>query len=387
MLSYIIRYKKELKGNAKFWLITYESKEYYIRKIERSKVKENLKKHDIIWYPLRYHSGRLILLKKLIDFINGCLTSIYLNFKIQFDLIYTVGTISGSFGFVLSKILNAELLVHTYEPHSEFMADFGIWNRKSMPFKLLNRFEKIIGIKSNYIMTGTDAMIRRLKERNSKASIFKVPSCVDMDKFRPIPEIRKKLRSELKFEGKSVLLYMGKFGGIYFEHEAFMCFQAFLDLKSEDFDPQILILSPTDEKWIKSMADKWDLKESEYTTLHVSFDVVQNYINVGDIGFCGITPHPSQRYRSPIKNGEYLACGIPYIVPEGISEDDKIALKNNVGIVLKNLEPDSIILAMKSAREFLLKQNPKELSQRCRDTARTNRGISNVDDYYLQIFG
>jgi hypothetical protein len=386
VLRYIHRYKKILKGKARFILITYEQGNYAMSEEERVQALASMKQDDIQWLPIRYHSGGVfILFKKLFDLLQGLAYVSFYKWKSGASLIYTVGTTSGSFGYLLSKVLRIDLLVHTYEPHSEFMADFGIWSKRSLNYKLLNKFEKIIGRKANYIMTGTDAMRERLKAWNSKARVFKVPSCVDLDKFQFNEQKRQEIRENLKLNGKHVLLFMGKFGGIYYEQEAFQCFKAYIEQEDENFYPHILVLSLNDKDWIRAMMNKHGIKPGYFTLDYVSFDQVQDYISASDIGFCGIPSLPSQKFRSPIKNGEYLACGIPYIVPKGISEDDLIARQKGVGVVLDDLSQEELELKMKQVKALLLKGD-RELRERCRKVAIEYRGIQQTDAYYQEVF-
>src|SRR5690606_16912262 len=57
-----------------------------------------------------------------------------------------------------------------------------------------------------------------------------------------------------------------------------------------------------------------------------------------DIGFCGVRPIRSQRFSSPIKNGEYLACGLPIIIPKGVSDDYLIVELEKIGLVFIEIE-------------------------------------------------
>ncbi len=385
VLTYIARYKQVLNGKATFSLVTFEQKEYKISKVEINKQKEQLSKIDITWFPLQYHSGGIfILFKKLYDILNGLILLIKLNKKTKIDLIYTVGTIGGAMGYFLAKFINSQLLVHTFEPHSEFMVDFKIWNKSSLSFKLLHKMEAKLAQKADYLLTGTDAMIKKIeKVRGNKIGVFKNPSCVDLDKFKPMPKAEIKLRNELNLNNKLVLLYLGKFGGIYFTKEPFVYFKSFLNYFKEK-NPHILIISPNNPQWIISELDKSGITNNFTTLSKIPFSAIQNYINIGDVGYCGIPPLPSQQYRSPIKNGEYLACGIPYIVYKGVSEDDSIAKEHNVGVVLKNNSNESISQSLVELDELML-ENKNSVVKRCRNAAIKYRGINQTDDFYKLV--
>lgn len=386
VLTYIKRYKSVLHGKASFTLITFEQSEYRLTAEETIVWKKQLTALDIQWIPLQYHTGGwLTIFKKAYDTLVGLLLVIKVSTKKSIDLVYTVGSISGSMGFCLSKILSAKLLVHTFEPHSEFMVDFNIWSRKGLSYKLLNWMEWVLAKRATYLMTGTDAMIARIMKVRKTEGVFKVPSSVDLEKFKPLPEARQRLRQALGLSNSFVLLYVGKFGGIYFTKEPFTYFAGFLD-HFKDKNAHIVIISPNKKSWIESELRLAGI-EKNYTVLnHVPFIEIQDYINVGDIGYCGIPPLPSQKYRSPIKNGEYLACGLPYIVYEGVSEDDLIAIKEDVGVVLKDNSKSEIIQSLQDI-STLFNKNRSDIIEKCVKAALIHRGIQQVDDFYMHVFG
>ncbi len=386
VLTYIKRYKSILNGKASFTLITFEQSEYHITAEEAAARKEQLASLDIYWKQLKYHTGGwLTIFKKAYDTLAGLLLVVKLSTTKKIDIVYTVGSISGSMGFCLSKILGAKLLVHTFEPHSEFMVDFNIWSRKSLSYKLLNWMEWVLAKRATYLMTGTDAMIERIMKVRRTEGVFKVPSSVDLEKFKPMPEARQRLRQALGLTNSFVLLYVGKFGGIYFTKEPFTYFEGFLD-HFKGKNAHILIITPNEKSWIESELSLAGIKKN-YTVLnHIPFAEIQDYINLGDIGYCSIPPLPSQKYRSPIKNAEYLASGLPYIVYEGVSEDDLIAIKENVGVVLKDNSKSEIVRSLQDI-STLFSENRSDIIEKCVKTAFKYRGIQRVDDFYIHVFG
>ena len=83
-----------------------------------------------------------------------------------------------------------------------------------------------------------------------------------------------------------------------------------------------------------------------------------------------------------MKVGEYLMCGLQYITMQGVSEDDEVAEKNNVGIVLPALGAAQADDAHSKISE-LLHQDPTTLRDRCREVGKSYRGRQQVD----QLFG
>lgn len=386
VLRYIKRYKEVLGGNSTFSLITFEQPQYGLTEQQKVSAIENLEKLDIVWCPMNYHSGGpLILFKKVYDLIKGFYKAYQIKKNVGINLIYTVGTIAGSMGYVLSKLLRVPLLVHTYEPHSAFMADFGYWSRLSPSFVILQYFEKVIGNRARYIMASTNRVHDELRHRGSKATVFQVPSCVDLKKFVRDEKQRQRVRESMGLSERKILLYLGKFGGIYLEAVAYDCFKTYLELKDNAFNPYILILTSNDHKEVEMNMLRRGISTSDFKVDHVSFDKIQDYISACDVGFTGIPGLPSQAYRSPIKNGEYWACGLPIWIMKGVGEDYLIAEREEVGIVIQGGDETSI---QSSAQELkrLLQTTTIALAEKCTAVARKYRDIEQTDDYYLEAF-
>lgn len=379
MYLYILDAAKELEYS--FTLITYEQEDFALSKEEKNRIKHELSESNIHWVPLKWHAGRFKFIKKAWDVILGMLV-VFKYRLLGFNRIVSLGTVSGSFAYCYSKLFIMRHYIYQYEPHSEFLKDMGIWNEKSMSFRILNWLEKKSGLSTEVIATGTTHMVKRLNSMESKAQIFKIPSCVDDQLFMHSEAYRKKIRESLQIVDRKVLIYVGKFGGIYFDQEVFqLCKQLLVKDPSFFF----LILSPNDHNEIKANFKKVGIHENDYYVGLVPYNEVYRYISASDIGLVSVPPLPSQKFRSPIKVGEYLCCGVPYIVCEGVSEDDIYARKYQVGVVLEDFDDKSV------ERHFieidnLLKDNERILSEKCRNAGLEYRSYSRLKNISLEAF-
>src|SRR5690606_5154632 len=121
LLTYLKRINAE--GTAfTFHIITYEQKKYALTAQEKESILQELKDQNIYWYPLTYHTGKFILIKKSWDFFNGFLKVLFLKIKTRSQVLLSFTNIAGSVGFIFSKILNLKFIVFSYEPHSQFLA-------------------------------------------------------------------------------------------------------------------------------------------------------------------------------------------------------------------------------------------------------------------------
>ncbi|HQQ07029.1 MAG TPA: glycosyltransferase, partial [Candidatus Omnitrophota bacterium] len=103
-------------------------------------------------------------------------------------------------------------------------------------------------------------------------------------------------------------------------------------------------------------------------------------------GIFFINPH--KRYNSsPIKFGEYLACGLPVVVISGVGDTDTICSNERVGVVISSFAHEEL---SRAAEELLSMTNDaSSLKARCRKAAERffslENGIKAYGDIYCSL--
>lgn len=372
-------------GKYEMLLITYEQKEYYINPERKSVIKKDLAALGIYWRPLTWHSGSFKLIKKAYDLFLGTALIFFYRFFAGYSRLISLGTVAGSFAHLISRWFFMRHFLYQYEPHSEFLLDCGVWSKESKAYRLLNYLERRAGMKSAILATGTHYMIQRLEEWKSPAAVYCVPSCVNETLFSFDAEKRLKIRSELGLSAtEKVFIYIGKFGDIYYPPKTVaMVFKQFYDYNPTLF--RFMILSPQDNDLIKSTFIAAGIPPEKLYVSKVPFAEVPGYLSAADFGLVAVPPKPSQRFRSPIKVGEYLCCGLPYIVCRGVSEDDIWAEKENVGVVVSDFTATEMQAAVPKMLT-ILEEDKNTLYVRCRQAGIAYRGLSVLKLSVREIF-
>lgn len=368
LLVYLKQLNTEKKYN--FFLVTHEQEKYQISAEEKKSLKRTLEKEQIFWYPLNWHAGSNLLIK-FYDFLKAFLLIIYLKIRRRSNVIFTFTNIAGAFGYIYSRILRMKFIIFSYEPHCEFMADLGLWDRNSLKFRISKKLDYLMAVNGEFIITGTQHMIDRLKEWPCKGDIYRLPTPVDEDDFNFRPAGREMIRRKLGMENRDVVLYLGKFGDLYYKEEIPLLFKSLLALNPHFF---FLIVTSNDFSEINKIFQQAGLKnEAYFITGNLPFEEVKNYMSAADIGISAVPPSPSQKFRSPTKVGEYLCCGLPYITIRGVSEDDYYAEKYHVGVVMKEFSKEE---AERNEAEIvhLLREKKESVVKRCRETGIAYRG-------------
>lgn len=373
------------KDQFKFVLITFEQKKYRTTNKQRLAIKEFLFQQNIRWYNVNWHSGKFKLIKKIYDFLVAFFLSAWIIVKHRVDIIYSEAFPGAIITHFLSRLFRRPHIVHSFEPHTEYMVEGGVWKKNSWEAKLLRHFEKEIAHKAYAIMTATGAMAERLRKDGVKAKIIRVPSCVDTQHFTFLPKARQEVRKMLNIpDSECVIICIGKMGGMYWEAEIFRFFQACL-LQDQRF--RFLFYTPDDQNKISQYARQYSIPENKITSGFLKRDEVPQYLSAADFGLVPVHQYPSKRFCSPIKDGEYWACELPIVIPAGVSDDFEFVKEKCLGFVLDDTSDASFIKAAQAIiKTWQDEVGNEEMRERCRKFVKADRDVAVYKEVYKKIF-
>lgn len=384
MYQYILGHQKAAGQQYRYHIVTEEQVAYALSAEEQAKIQAELKTQDLFWHPMPYRGGKFILFKKLWNFISLFFKIWGIKRKEKTKVIVGFLAIAGGYAYIISRILRLKLMVFCFEPHSLYMKEFGIWSEKSLKYKILSKVEYLQATRADYVTGPTIHSIDLLKKWTSKAKLFRVPISVDTQKFTFSNKDRQRIRTQYNIpEDRYAMLYLGKFNGIYYNEKEVAEFCKRL----LDFDPRIFIftISPTPSEDVKKAYLEAGLASSDFLVLNkIPYEEIEGYISACDMGMVAIPPLDSQKYRTPVKIGNYLACGIPFLLNRGIADDDIMAEEENVGVVFESLEASDFSIPFATLKKFI-QEDRTPLQARCRAAAIKHRGIQNSVEVLEQM--
>lgn len=366
-----------------FFIVTFEQKAFYLSPAQKTELRASLRAQGMYWFPLTWHTapGVFKVLVKLYDLAIGFLLVAWLRFRFGCRSIIGLSTVAGAFAFICAKVLGLRFYGYQYEPHSAFMLDFKLWSANSPSYKLLRWFERWSAQGARVLSTATDAWVAELSAI-AKGKVFKLPSCIDTEQFQFKAESRYELRLKYGVTHEKVIVYLGKFGGIYYSSEVFELFKALYTARS---GLKFWVLTGDPQEELRRAFLSAGIPEKDFHIGRVSFEQVPAYLSAADLGIVTVPGLPSQRFRSPIKVGEYLCCGLPYLVCEGVSEDDYTAQRYDVGVVVRDFSAAEAVRVVPDI-ERLWQTDATELRERCRKAGLAYRGFSTWAPKMTQIF-
>lgn len=377
--AFVLR-QAQLNEHYRFELITFEQQNFALTKAARIQEKAALSAAGIHWHPLSYHSGSWMFLVKTYDLLTAFYQTLRLNRKYRLNLVISFANASAAIGVFVSRMIRKPLMVYSFEPHHEFLAEFGIWKRSGWRYRFLKKAEELTLKQASYLITGTKHLAQKIAPL-TKAKVYRAPSAVDPEAFQFKQEERIKWRGLWGIQNEQVLIYVGKFDGIYYGKEIPQ-FCADLASRAPFF---FVFITQQDHNEVKSLLKANGLKSTQfYLGSAHSRAAIAGLNSAADIGLTAIPPYPSQRFRSPLKVGEYLMCGLPYLTCKGVSEDDEIASKERVGIALPDLSSpisDKKLIELQA----LLAEEQEELRARCRSVGISYRSRVQADLVFDEI--
>ncbi len=376
-LPYLLQIKEQLNETSKIYLFTLSATKLNSNETVKKQL-EDLKTKNIHVLQFRYSKFGWLMLFKFIYILNYL---IFFSLFKNINYIHAWCTPGGAIGYLVSILTHTPLVLDSFEPHAETMKESGVWGKNSLRFKLLFLMEKLQLKRAKEVICATEGMIGHSQElyQIKKANYFVKPACVDLNLFDP-----KKIKHELNLPlnpNHKVCVYAGKFGGIYLEQEVFDFFKTAYDHWHGNFTV-ILLTNHSDEE-IETYCATVKLPVKVILKKFVKHNEVPGYLSLGHFGICPVKPLPSKRFCTPIKTGEYWAMGLPVVITANISTDSEIIEKNNIGYVLKSLDPTEYLNALNKMDELFLQ---KDLPLKIRKIAEQERNFSISRSIYHTIY-
>ena len=279
-----------------------------------------------------YSIGKNRFLSKFGDFLGIPFFLKSLIKKENADLLMSRSSLAGGIAYLTSYLIKIPYTVESFEPHADYMKELNIWPSNGISYKFQKWLEQKQKKRASHIMPVSVKYKYQLEKEGvptSKVSVM--PCAVDIDIFRFSELDRKMIREKMKIEAEAIVgIYVGKFGGIYWDREAFKVFRSAFDY----FDKfKLILLNNQDKLFISERFREVSIPKNAVHHLSVEHHEVPKYLTAADLAFTFHKPIPSAIAFSPIKNGEYWANGLPTISTSDIGDDSDLIKKHKIGLI------------------------------------------------------
>lgn len=251
-----------------------------------------------------------------------------------------------------------EVLQRCDGPLSVEYVDTGVWRRGSAGHRLTGWAEERFLKDADLSAVLTRVRAEEVRGAGHPVPVV-LPCCVDTGHFAPRPDEGEALRRGLALEGR-VFVFAGKLGGWYLVERMFDFVAAFRGVCGP---ASLLVLTTGDHRPFEALARAKGVPCAVRTADRGD---MPRFLSAADAGLSFVLGAPSTRACSPVKNGEYLAWGLPVVITAGIGDYGDLVARERVGVVVTSLEAPGL---EGSARELERLLAEPGLHARCRQVA------------------
>lgn len=298
------------------------------------------------------------------------------------DLVICRGAVAGTIGYLTLRSTNIPLYIESYEPHAEYMVQSKVWKRWSPQYVLQKHWQTRQLITASGVMTVSTAYTNRLIEDGINVRKIKsVPCAVDVAAYRFDPYKRAKIRGKMGFSKEDLIaIYVGKFGGLYYDLEAFKLFSSISDLHPHF---RLIVLSPNNHDEIRNKLRNAGI-DSKYCIIDsVPPSDVAVYLSASDFGICTHRSHEYSMGFSPVKNGEYWANGLPILISHGIGDDSETVIKENAGALFSISDPKSIKVGIQAIMNIIKDPQSRDRISLVAQKYRSSKSVHDAYNYFF----
>lgn len=378
MLDYILRVQeREPLGDV--MLITEEA----AKTILDPDLERRLADCRIGWSPLRYDvrgwqlyqkaRNTFILAWRSWRFARGAKERVVVGF-LSFASSYA--SLLRSLGFSRSVVVN-------FEPHSRYMVEMGVWPPGGFKEKLVSWFERRQIRNADVIVAPSTAVRGFIQEVGTDAKVFLQGVTVAVGENARNEQLRAGVRQRLGLDGRFVVLYIGKFKGIYHSEADYVRFMR-AACEADERVHHMIITYPEHERALRAAPGFSEVRDRSIILGPQAPADLPQFLSAAELGVIAVPPTPAQRYRSPVKTALYWAAGLPVLIAENVSDDWWVARDEGIGIVVEDL-PAITPEQFRAGIARLESVPADELQARCVNTAMRLRDTGLMVDLLAKV--
>ncbi|MDQ3280642.1 MAG: glycosyltransferase, partial [Acidobacteriota bacterium] len=328
----VLPYLRELASSAvDVALLTFEPKGAW-DEASAAQARDALQRDGITWYAARYHK-RPTLPATLYDIAVGALRAARIARKHRATLLHARSHVPAMMALLAKKFTGAKVLFDIRGLLADEYADAGHWKREGLLYRLTKAAERALVRNADGFVVLTERARRELFDGATKP-LEVIPCCTDAARFAHA-DARARVRGTLNAGDRIVIAYTGSLGGAYLTRELAEFFAA---AKSVDARVFPLVLTQSEPAGFIAQLEALGFAKGEYFAGFAPPEELPEYLAAADIAIAMLKPTYSKLAMSPTKFAEYLASGLPVIVPKGIGDLDEQVERERVGVLFDGFD-------------------------------------------------
>jgi glycosyltransferase involved in cell wall biosynthesis len=326
-------------------------------------VRRLLAAEGLTWHALRYHR-RPSLPATLYDIARGVLRGLRLVRRHGIRLVHARSHVGAAVALPLRALLGVPFVFDVRGLLPDEYADAGHWRRGGLKYRLGKAMERVFFRRASALVVLTETVRADLAAPGGPladrdpADVAVIPCCVDLEACRADDAARASERRRRGWDGRRVVVYVGKLGMWYLDAEMVRFFA-----RARRADPRFFlqVLTPSPAEDLRRALAEAGVPDDAFDVSAVPPAEVPAVLQAADAGLSLIKPCASKRSSSPTKVGEYLAAGLPVVSTAGIGDCDDL-LGDGHGVLLAALDDAELDRAARALSALL---DDPETRRRC----------------------
>ena len=254
--------------------------------------------------------------------------------RYKVDLMWCKGAPAGGIGGLVNRLSGLPFVVDSFEPHSEYMVQSGTWSRRSPKFLIQQWLEKIVINRAIALLPVSNQYFKVLVAGGVPGEkCFVLPCVVNPELFAFDDNLRKSMRKKLHVtDNCTVGVYVGKYGGLYYDDEAFLLYRSLFGFYGKDFF--LILITETDPEIMHAKIRRHQLPADRIFVSKVQHKAIRDFLTAADFAISTIKSVPAMAHCSAIKHGEYWAADLPILATLETGDDAEIIRDKDGGVVM-----------------------------------------------------
>lgn len=379
--SQVVGYLRHLSRHYDVTLISFEKQED-LGSVRCAALRTRLTASGIRWVPLRYHNRPPVLATAL-DALRAVWHGATECRRGRVRLVHARSYVAAVIGLILRKAFGVAFVFDMRGFWADEKVDGGRWSSRSPRYRIAKWCERYFFESADAIVSLTHEGVKAFPDLGYRIPgttlIEVVPTCTDLQRFVPGPK-DPALEAELELEGRLVVGCAGTMSNWYLRCEMLECLAC---LARRLPDVKVFIATREDHAQLRADAQEAGLADEQLVLRRVPFDAMPRYLRLMDLGVFFIKPCFSKKASAATKLGEFLACGVPVLINDGVGDSGTIVREAAAGVVLPVANAGAYETSVEQIRALL--RDPAT-PRRCREAAARYFDLEAGSRTYMELY-
>ncbi len=383
--SQVVTYLEGLARSYEIALLSFEKPHDLTDRARVDAMRARLTHSRIAWTPLTYRK-RPPVLSTLLDVVSGIRRARALCREHNVGVIHARSYVSSLIALGARGVSGAMFLFDMRGFWVDEKVEAGHWPAGGWLYRVGKWWERRFFREADAIVSLTQAGVDTFASLGyviaPSVPVAVIPTCVDLQRFAPRPKDAQLLR-QFGLEGAVVVGSTGTISNWYLRRETLTYLGRFAAARA---DVRVLFVTREDHDALRRDAVAAGVPADRLVLTKAGFDEMPALTALFDAGVFFIRPALSKRGSAATKLAEFLGCGVPVVINDGVGDSGSIVRSDHVGVVLDALDDVSMDGSFDAVQTML---DDVGMAGRCRAAAEMRfdvaKGIARYGELYRML--